>query len=97
MFSVTTINDMEIKYDPEKNQRNIKNRNLSFDLVKQFEWESAVAWEDDRMDYGETRYCALGYIDTRLYHVVFTYRDEKVRVISLRKANKREVKIYAET
>ncbi|OEU80717.1 MAG: hypothetical protein BA873_15085 [Desulfobulbaceae bacterium C00003063] len=62
----------------------MKNRNLSFDLVKQFEWESAVAWEDDRMDYGETRYCALGYIDTRLYHVVFTYRDEKVRVISLK-------------
>ncbi len=43
-----------------------------------------MAWEDDRMDYGETRYCALGYIDTRLYHVVFTYRDEKVRVISLK-------------
>ncbi len=88
---------MSIEYDPKKNQRNIKNRNLSFDLVKQFEWESAVHWEDDRMDYGEIRYCALGYIDIRLYHVVFTCRNEKVRVISLRKANKREVKIYAET
>ncbi len=98
---VTTINNMQIEYDPKKNQRNIKNRDLSFDLVKQFEWESAVVWEDDRVDYGEIRYCTLGYIGVRLYHVAFTiaftYRVEKVRVISLRKANKREVENYAET
>ena len=49
---VTTINNMQIEYDPKKNQRNIKNRDLSFDLVKQFEWESAVVWEDDKVDYG---------------------------------------------
>jgi len=63
----------------------------------QFEWEGALVLEDNRKDYGETRYCALGYIDLRLYHIVVTYRNDIIRVISLRKANKREVKIYAET
>ncbi len=88
---------MKIEYDPDKNQSNIKRRNLSFDLVEQFEWESALIWVDDRFEYHEIRYCALGYIGVRLYHLVFTYRAEIVRVISLRKANKREMNRYAET
>lgn len=87
---------MKIEYDPDKNQSNIKERKLSFDLVEQFEWETSLIWEDDRSDYGETRFCALGYIEIRIYHLVFTYRPEIVRVISLRKANKREVNRYAE-
>lgn len=88
---------MEIEYDPDKNQRNIKRRSLSFDLVEQFEWETALIWEDDRYDYGETRYCALGYVGDRIYHLVFAYRADIVRIISLRKANRREVNRYAET
>ena len=47
--------------------------------------------EDVRKDYGERRYRALGYIGDRLHAVVFTPRAGKVHVISLRKANKREV------
>ena len=88
---------MKIEYDPNKNQRNIKRRKLSFDLVEQFEWETALIWEDDRYGYGETRYCALGYVGFRIYHLVFTYRADIVRIISLRKANRREVNRYAET
>ena len=88
---------MKIEYDPHKNQHNIRKRKLSFDLVEQFEWETALIWEDDRYDYSETRYCALGYIGVRIYHLVFTYRADIVRVVSLRKANKREVNKYAET
>jgi len=51
---------MQIKYDPDKNRQNIENRKLSFEMVKQFEWETAIIMEDNRFDYGETRYCALG-------------------------------------
>lgn len=50
--------------------------------------------EDDRKDYGERRYRALGFIGDRLHAVVFTPRAGKVHVISLRRANKREVKQY---
>ncbi len=63
----------------------------SFSRVTQFDWSDAVINEDVRKDYGERRYRALGYIGDRLHAVVFTPRAGKVHVISLRKANKREV------
>jgi len=88
---------MKIEYDLNKKRRNIKKHGISFDLAERFEWDTALIWEDTRYNYGETRFCALGYIEIRMYHLVFTYRDDTVRVISLRKANKREIKHYAET
>lgn len=80
--------------DPKKESRNISERNLSLDLAEQLDWAIALIWEDKRKDYGEQRYCALGFIADRLHSVVFTPRDGKPRIISLRKANKREVKRY---
>ncbi len=88
---------MEIEFDPDKNRRNITERHISFELAEGFEWETALIWKDNRQDYGETRYCAIGYIEVRLYHLVFTLRSERLRVISLRKANRREIDKYAET
>lgn len=87
---------IRIEYDPFKNKRNIKDRNLSFDLINNFEWDTALIWPDDRYEYGETRYCALGYIGLRIHHLVYTDRKDVVRVISLRKATQNEVKRYAE-
>ena len=52
---------------------------------------------DQRRDYGEVRISGLGYIGDRLFYVVFAARGEERRIISLRKANQREVKRYAET
>src|SRR5712672_1272951 len=59
-----------------------------------FEWNSALLVEDLRKDYGERRFQALGLIGNRLHVMVFTPRANKAHVISLRKANKREVKRY---
>ncbi len=86
---------MKIEYDINKNQRNIKERGISFESVRNFDWDTALISIDDRLDYGEIRYCALGYIGQRVHHLVFTTREDVVRVISLRKANKREVRRYA--
>jgi len=80
--------------DPTKDQRNISARGLSFALAEKLDWATALIWEDKRKEYGEPRYCVLGFIEDRLHSVVFTPRGGKVRVISLRKANKREVKRY---
>ena len=80
--------------DPKKERRNLAERGLSLDLAEQIDWATALIWEDGRKDYGERRYCVLGFIDDRLHSVVFTPRDGKPRVISLRKANKREVNRY---
>ncbi len=90
-----TINCMEIKYDINKSKKNIKERGLSFDLAKDFNLDTAFTWQDLRYDYdGEIRFISIGYIGTRLYNLVFTPRGKVLRVISLRKANPREVKKY---
>ena len=62
---------MEIEFDQAKSEKNRLERDLPFDLVATFEWDSAVVWPDSRHEYGETRYCAIGYIGVRLYHLVF--------------------------
>jgi len=85
---------MDITYDVAKNDRNVADRGLSFDLVRRFDWNSALVAEDIRNDYGESRFQALGLIDGRLHMVVFTVREESLRIISLRKANAREVAQY---
>ena len=85
---------MKIELDPEKNARNIEWRGISFEEAAQFEWESAVIIPDARLDYGEARYRAFGFIGNRLHALVFTPREGKIRVISLRKANRREVLRY---
>ena len=85
---------MAITYDPDQNEKNLALRGISFDRVADFEWSSALVVEDTRKDYGEPRFQALGFIEERLHMLVFTPRAGDTHVISLRKANKREVKRY---
>ena len=87
---------MGVSYDPKKCSRNVRELGLSFELVRDFEWSGAYVLEDVRRDYGEPRFQALGEIDGRLYMLVFTPRGGDVHVISLRKANRREIKRYEE-
>ena len=93
---MSTIIHIEISFDPAKSERNVTDRGLPFTLVAQMEWSGAVIKEDVRKSYGERRYLALGMIGDRLHAVVFTPRAEKVHVISLRKANQREMKNYGQ-
>jgi uncharacterized DUF497 family protein len=86
-----------ISFDPAKNASNIASSGLSFELVELMEWATALMEEDTRKAYGERRFQVLGYIGERLHAMVFTPREGKVHVISLRKANSREVKKYAKT
>lgn len=88
---------MNITYDASKNATNLAKHGVSLALAEQLEWESAVIWPDLRKDYGEPRCVGLGYIGDRLFTVVFVDRDACRRIISLRKANQREERIYAKT
>jgi uncharacterized DUF497 family protein len=85
---------MEIEYDPAKNERNIERRGLSFDLAAGFDFETALIRPDLRHDYGESRYQAYGMIGSRLHFLAFSLRNGAIRIISLRKANTREVRFY---
>ncbi len=64
--------------------------------MEAFDWERAVIFEDDRFEYGETRFVAYGRIRGRLVAVVYTLRGDAVRIISLRKANSREEQRYGQ-
>jgi uncharacterized DUF497 family protein len=85
---------VDISFDAAKNARNVVTRGISFEQAVAFEWDSALIVADTRKDYGERRFQAFGLIAERLHVLVFTPRSEKTHVISLRKANKREVKWY---
>lgn len=87
---------MRIEFDAGKNARNIASRGLSFELVAEFDWDSALAVDDRRRDYGERRVRAIGYLGARLHVVVFVPLDDGVRVISLRRANRRETRLYGQ-
>jgi uncharacterized DUF497 family protein len=63
-------------------------------LVEEFAWDRVRVLEDDRKDYGEIRLQLWGLIGGRLHIAVVTPRGEDLRVISLRKANTKEVKRY---
>lgn len=85
---------MTVSFDSAKNERNVAIRGISFERAVAFEWDNALIVEDTRKDYGERRFQALGLIDGRLHVLVFTPRAGKTHVISLRKANGREVRRY---
>ena len=85
---------MKIEYDAVKNDANVRERGLSFDRAVMFDFDSALVEQDNRKDYPEVRYVAIGYLESRLHVLCFTGIDGGIRVISFRKANNREVKIY---
>lgn len=85
-----------ISFNPDKDAANHAKHGVSLALAARLEWESALTWPDTRRAYGEFRQCALGYIGQRLYFVAYVERGEGLRIISLRKANAREVQRYAE-
>lgn len=85
---------MEISFDPAKDARNKKERGLSFECVAEFDFESAYFEVDIRRDYGEVRIRALGLLDGRLHALVFVETATGIRIISFRRANRREVKQY---
>jgi uncharacterized DUF497 family protein len=85
-----------IEFDPLKNQSNIAKHGVSLALASELEWEQALIRVDDRFEYGERRMIALAPRTGALYYVAFVDRHRVRRIISLRRANRREVKHYAQ-
>ena len=88
---------MQFDWDDDKALSNAEKHGVVFDVVRSFEIVTAVVVEDDRKDYGELRLVALGLIGPRVHVLVYTERGRKVRVISLRKANRKEIEAYVES
>jgi uncharacterized DUF497 family protein len=92
---VHTLIGMEITFDPDKDVANVAKHGVSLSLAAELDWEWLLVKPDTRRDYGEMRMVGYAPIGSRVFCVVFTDRSEERRMISLRKANTREVKYYA--
>ena len=91
-----TITHVKIAFDPAKCASNITKHGVSLADAADIEWDTLWAKEDERGQYREVRMIGFAYIGLRLYCVVYTDRADTRRIISLRKANRRELKHYAE-
>jgi uncharacterized DUF497 family protein len=87
---------MLIEFDPAWDLANQMKHGVSLSVAGELNWEAALVWIDDRFEYSETRMIALAPKTEILYYVAFVDRGEARRVISLRRANRREVKHYVE-
>ena len=79
---------------PVEDAKNIDKHGVSLGLATHLEWDSALTWPDTRQAYGEPRESALALFEARVYFVAFVDRADSRRIISLRKANPREVNRY---
>jgi hypothetical protein len=85
---------MKYEWDEDKRIANYIKHNVDFLDAERFEWASAIETIDDRAEYGEERWIALGYIDNRLHVLIYALRGDSIRLIGLRRANSRERKYY---
>ena len=87
---------MKFAFDPGKDASNQEKHGLSLAAVEQGDWTAAFIALDDRWDYGEFRWYAYLPIDGRVHVAVYTERGDGIWMISLRRANPREVRKYDE-
>lgn len=90
------MSEVTFEWDEDKRQRNLRLRRADFADAERFDFDSAFTEQDLRRDYGEVRLVSTGYLDGRLHVLCWTLRGDRIRVISLRKANDREQKKHTD-
>ena len=85
---------MQFSCDPNKSRANYLKHGIVLEFAQYLDWTKAVIRPDERQNYNENRMRGLVPLDNRLYFLVYVMRNESIRFISLRKANKREAKRY---
>lgn len=87
---------MQFEWDSDKAAANVSRHGVSFELAMLvFLDNGRLIKLDERFDYGEERIITMGHVNNRLHVVVYTQTNDTIRIISARKANRRERKRYA--
>ena len=89
------MHTLKVEWDESKRLANLEKHGIEFAHITAFDWQTAVIVADNRRDYGEQRFSATGLIGNRLHVVVFSPRGDALRIISLRRANKRDHRKWA--
>jgi len=87
---------MELEWDEEKDRINRAKHGISLAEAVELDWEGGKRVADERKDYGEHRELIYANLGERLFVCIFARRDKFTRIISLRKANKREIMKYGQ-
>ena len=85
---------MRIEFDEAKRAETLKVRGLDMAQAADVLGGTTLTVEDDRKDYGEIRFITMGFLDDAMVVLVWTPRDDVCRIISMRKANGRERRLY---
>ena len=86
---------LKFEWNKAKAMRNYRKHGVTFALARGvFEDAFAVEFVDDRQEYGEDRFVIIGMVDGDTLNVVYTERDDVIRIISARRATKHEEAAY---
>lgn len=94
MHTIVYTNSIHMEWDKQKNEANIRAHGIDFNDVSGIFNEHILIKMDSRKDYGEKRWIGLGLLDGIVLVIVYTMRNYVLRIISVRKANRNERKIY---
>ena len=85
---------MRVEWDEAKRTENLRKHGIDFSGLEIFFEGYTVTVEDDRFHYGEQRFVTFGILEGRVLAVVHTERGDTLRIISARKATRREEQSY---
>ncbi len=85
---------MTFEWDDTKRSSNLAKHGIDFKEAERFFNSEPICFEDFRQNYNEKRFIAFGKIEERLIITVYTLRKDNIRIISMRKANARERRLY---
>ncbi|PHV21610.1 hypothetical protein CSQ92_00350 [Janthinobacterium sp. BJB446] len=88
---------MRITFDAVKREKALRERGLDFARARVVFDGLTITLPDQRQDYGEPRFITAGWLDERLVVLVWTPRGRARRIISMRKANEREIDKYKQS
>lgn len=83
----------EFEFDDDKSRANLEKHGIDFEAAQEL-WRDPDLLEIQANTQGETRFLVIGRIGAKHWSAVVTYRDGRVRLISVRRARKKEVKLY---
>ncbi len=89
------MDELQFEWDQDKAAQNLSKHGVSFLTAAAIFANEIIERIDDREDYGELRFIALGRVGADIYRVAYTWRGEKVvRIITAQKASKYERETY---
>ncbi|MDO8843115.1 MAG: BrnT family toxin [Methylicorpusculum sp.] len=83
----------DFEYDDDKSQANLEKHGIDFHAAQEL-WDDPDLLEFPAKSDNETRFIVIGRIAAKHWSAVVTYRNEKVRLISVRRSRKKEVELY---